>query len=303
MRTLRSAVEKKAYQIAAKASGVDQRNRLIERLKDEDAHDLASKLELCGEPLRLVCTSCGNKKSVEIACKRRWCPACSFKIQCERVEKYEKAAKLMKWPLFITLTMPNTASPECIRLIRSHWSKMRRRKLVVDRIKGGISSIEITNKGQDWHPHLHVLADCEWLAIHTPPPTRKDSQDVKRQKYDHARLELSAVWGSIIKNPVAIVSALRIPAGEALKYALKYSVKGNDLIDSKNPIAELIRSISKSRMISTFGSMHGLIQEDPEDEKPVCLCGNCGEVSSYIPVDIVERFMRISYDNNHGNRK
>lgn len=195
--------------------------------------------------------------------------------------------------------MRNTGDPECIREIRSHWSRMRRRKLVEKRISGGVSTIEVTNIGNGWHPHLHILCNCEWLALHTPPPNRRDSAEVKRQKYDHARLELSALWANVIGQETATVSALRKKPGECLKYAMKYAVKGSELIASPDPVAPLIRVMSKSRMVSAFGDLHGKIPAEDDDEKPACVCPDCGEEKSWIPVDVEHHARRQAYDKMH----
>lgn len=287
---------------AARARGHAERIALADRLRREHAHDLASKLDACGEKLRLVCTSCSAPKITEIACKRRWCPACAFMVQRERLSRYNVATEMMRWPLFVTLTIENTTDPECIREVRGHWSRMRRRKLIADRVQGGISTIEVTNEGRGWHPHLHILCDCEWLALHVPPPNRRDSPAVKRQKFDHARLELSALWAQVVGQEKAIVLAKRVAGKEALAYSLKYAVKGQELITCKDPIEPLIRVLSKSRMISAFGDMHGKGLDDPEDEKPACICPDCMQETSYIPQHVVDLMMRQSYDKNHAIR-
>lgn len=304
------AAEEMAVEVAAKAlrhppgklareRGIEERKQLAARLRREDAHDLASKLDDCGTPLRLVCTSCSAVKSVEIACKRRWCPACSWLVQRQRLQRYNFATSIMQWPLFVTLTVSNTHDPECIRELRANWSKMRRRKLIVDRVKGGISTIEVTNEGKGWHPHLHILCDCEWLAIHTPPPNRRDSDAVKRQKFDHARLELSALWARILGQEKAIVLAKRVAGVDALAYSLKYAVKGSDLINCKDKIEPLIRVLSKSRMVSAFGNMHGKGLDDPEEERPACVCKECMNETSFIPEHVVDLLYRRSYDSTH----
>jgi hypothetical protein len=299
LRNNTAEVSRDERRAAARARGIAEREALSARLTSEGAFDLVQKLAGCGEPFRLVCTCCGSKRSVEVQCRRRWCPSCAFAVQMDRLSRYRRAAEEMQWPLFITLTVPNSADPECIREVREKWGRMRRRKLMVDRIKGGISTIEVTNTGAGWHPHLHVLADCKWLALHTPAPTSLDSEGVRRQKYDHARLELSALWGQVISNPVAVVSALRKPAGECLRYALKYAIKGSDLIESKENIAPLIRVLSKSRMVSTFGSCHGRVEADDEDERPAVTCGDCGSIQAFVPQSVVDRLYRSSYDKSH----
>lgn len=286
----------------ARERGEREREDLIDRLDDEGAPDLANKLRGCGEPLPLICAHCGNPHPVEVACSRRWCPACAYQVHRERVKRFDQSARAMPWPLFITLTMRNTGDPTCIRTIREHWGRMRRRKLIDQKIDGGIATIEVTNRGEGWHPHLHVLCNCRWLALHVPEPRQRDSEAVKRQKYDHARLELSALWAQVIGQENAVVSALRAKAGDALAYVLKYAVKGSDLINSPDPIAPMIRCLEKSRMISAFGTMHNLEAELIEAEKPKCKCKNCGATDSLMPDWIVDRMMRDAYDRKLGNR-
>lgn len=290
----------------AKERGERERGELIEKLRGEGAVDLVAKLETCGREMKLVCACCGNRKSVAEACMRRWCPACAWKVQHDRIDRFTAPISGMKWPLFVTLTMPNNPDPECIRGLRKHWSKMRRRKLMKDKVTGGISTVEVTAGKGGWHPHLHILADCRWLSIHVPEPSFRDSPGVRKQKFEMAQRELSAIWGDVIKSEPgmeerdgAIVWVTRKNAGEALKYSLKYAVKGSDLISTDREIAPLIRVLSKSRMVSAFGDLHGKVQEDEEDEKPAVVCRECGNEKSFIPAEIIEIAMRQAYDKNN----
>jgi predicted RNA-binding Zn-ribbon protein involved in translation (DUF1610 family) len=292
--------QKEARRTARKIQVQDERQLIIDRLHHEHAFDLAKQLEACGTPVPLVCSNCGTSKTVESQCRRRWCPSCAWAVQCERVAKWDLATRQMKWPLFVTLTVSNDPNPERIRSLRSDWSKMRRRKIIASKVTGGITTIEVTAGNGGWHPHLHLLCDCEWLACHVPKPTRRDSAAVVSQKCDHARLELNHVWSSVVKQPASIVSALRARSGDALAYSLKYAVKGSDLADSKLPIAPLIRVLSKSRMISAFGDFHGRIKPDDEEEKPKCQCPDCGEEKTWIPAEIAHRAIIQARDKKNG---
>lgn len=259
------------------------RERIRDRLYLERREDLGNKLAHCGLPVPLTCVCCGEGRVVESRCKRRWCPACSYSIQCKRVERFAGAVKLMQWPLFITLTQPNSADPETVRALRAAWGRMRRRRLIMDRISGGIASIEVTNTGNGWHPHLHALVDCQWLSIHTPPPNSWESAEVVRQKCDHAREELSAIWGSVINSATAIVLAARVRDDRAAMYLLKYATKGSELLESPEPIGPLIDVLDRSRLISAFGNLHGRTQEMDGGEQPGFACIGCGAEKTYIP--------------------
>lgn len=270
----------------------DERARLVERLYREGELKRGMQLEACGQTLGLTCCHCGNHRTAELHCRKRWCPVCIPMVSRDRVAKYELAARHMRWPLFVTLTVTNSPDVERVRMMRVWWARMRRRKLVVDRIAGGVTSVEVTDGVGGWHPHLHVLCDCEWLAIHTPAPTRRDSAAVVDEKCKHARLELSTVWGHVTGQWPSVVLAKRKKPGENLDYSLKYAVKGSTLIDTEQPIGPLLEVISKSRMVSTFGTMRGLIEEDEEDERPAMVCEVCGEESTYLPDDVISIMTR-----------
>lgn len=287
-------------QRTARERGAQEREQLAARLRHEGAADLAMKIEGCGTPLNLNCACCGARKTVEIACRRRWCPACTWIVARERLGKYNRAASLMKWPLMVTLTMRNTPDPECIRHIREAWGRFKRRKLVEQKIRGGITTVEVTEGETGWHPHLHIIADCRWLALHVPAPAWNDSPATVRQKCDYARLELAALWSQVLGQEQASVLANRKAPGEALAYAMKYAVKGSTLVESRLPIAPLIRVLSKSRMLSAFGSMHGQNLEDPEEEKPGAICNQCMQPTEWIPEFIIDGIYRSSHDKRLG---
>lgn len=273
-------------------NSAESRERLTRRLEDEGRYDLAQKLAGCGCPVPITCVCCGAKKTVETRCKKRWCPACAHSIQQERIKRFGGAIKLMQWPMFLTLTMPNSKNVESVRELRKGWGKMRRRKLIAERVLGGVAAIEVTNKGKGWHPHLHAVIDCVWLAVNTPAPTGRDSINVRNQKYEHARLELSAIWGNVLRQPSAIVLAKRIKDQSAAVYMLKYATKSSELLECKESVGDLIDVLDKSRLVSAFGNLHGRTREMQDDERPGLECENCGNLKSYLPQEIIDRMTR-----------
>ena len=286
--------ERKARRAAKHAEATEQRELLKFRLQDERSEKFAAKLAGCGLPLPLTCTNCGDVSTVETACKQRWCPVCAWRIQMARVEKFEGAIQAMEWPLMLTLTQPNSADPETVRALRESWSKMRRRKLIQKQITGGIVAVEVTNTGNGWHPHIHAIVNCRWLAIHTPAPQRGDDPGTIEAKCNGAKLELSATWASIIKHHQAIVLAARIHDKTAAKYALKYCTKASELLACKERITPLIDVLSRTRLVSTFGDLHGKMGDLIDDDKPGCACPNCNAISSSIPSAVVSYLYRSS---------
>lgn len=265
---------------------------LIERLEEEDAPDLIGPMESCGDPLPMVCTHCGETHEGILRCKKRYCPECQPKQAIEKVMRWQRAIESIQWPLFITLTMGNTSDPESIKFIKKRWSAFRRRKLIKERIKGGVATFEITNTGRGWHPHIHAIADCRWLSLDVPEPLRTDSPEVVAEKCSLAKAELSALWADQIKQPFAIVDARRVYDGRKIvTEVIKYAVKGSDLLNSPDPIAPLLRAIKGTRMLAGWGSMFPLPELDP-DEPAAVACKSCGCEKSLLPAEIVSYLIR-----------
>lgn len=203
----------------------------------------------------------------------------------ERSAKWEHAISKLQWPLFVTLTLPNSEDPEQLRHLRKCWSKFRRRKIIASRVKGGVATFEVTNKGEGWHPHLHSVMDCRWLAIHTPEPNRHDSKEATEEKCRRAQEELSAAWADCIGQPLAVVWVRRVYGNSIVREVLKYAAKGSELLESPDPIAPMLRVLKKTRTLSGWGSLYPLPSPDI-DSDPKVGCDQCGAIKSWIPTEI-----------------
>ncbi len=281
------------WSVQKKEEGRMQREQIKHRLRSEGEHGFANKLEGCGLPMPLTCTNCGESKVVETQCRQRWCPACAWTISQKRLRRFSGAVQLMQWPLMVTLTRANSDDPETLREFRKQWAKMRRRKLIAEKVKGGVCGIEVTNTGNGWHPHLHAIIDCRWLAIHTPEPHWGDSPEVAKEKQEHAQGELAWLWGAVCGQANSHVWVKRVRDLGGLIYSLKYSIAGSDLIDSPEPIGPMLRVIEKTRLVSAFGSMHGRTAEMDADEKPVQTCECCGQERTLCPTSVIYSIARI----------
>lgn len=198
-----------------------------------------------------------------------------------------------EFPLFVTLTMANSDNPDSVRILRRAFGKLRNRRLWKDKVLGGVAAIEVTNKGNGWHPHLHALVDCRWLAIKTPEPPRNIPKEDKKIYYEYAAKELSMTWASILGQDTAIVLATRARGAATIKEVLKYSVKGSELLDSPDRISEMIRMLEMTRLITTFGSIYGMSKELEEDpEKTGCACEKCQAIGSFLPESVVQYLIR-----------
>lgn len=248
---------------------------LRERLRAEGETELLGKIALCQEPLQLKCTTCGTKKVVRQRCKRKWCPCCKKQLASNRSMEMEFIVDRFRWILFVTLTMKNESdlSNGGVRRLRRAFGKLRHRKLWKSRVRGGVATVEVTNiprqlkdgvwiGGHGWHPHLHAVVDCQWLAWKTPAPQRRDSVERKKELFKQAAQELEATWAKLLGQQTASVKVKRAYRGAISKEVVKYTVKSEDLIECHEPIGDLIRAIDSCRMMTTFGRAHGQCVKD-----------------------------------------
>lgn len=272
------------------------RNQLLKRLEEEEADDLTEGLRKCGHPFELTCTSCGELHTAERRCSKKWCPVCIRRIATKRSLKFKAAVAAMKWPLFLTLTMQNVEDLtfDAVRKLRRAFGKLRGRKLWKAHVVGGAASIEVTNIGNGWHPHLHAILDCEWLAWKTAKPKATDSRDRKKKLCQKAAQELERVWSKCLGQPSSSVKVKRTNDLDVVQEVLKYSVKGSDLVESPEPIAPIIRCLEATRLVTTFGTLFGKKLAKPEDaERPPLMC-KCGASGCFLPAEVIERLTKLT---------
>lgn len=278
---------------AEKRDPRDIRWDLEQKLREEGRDDLAQKLSDCAELMTLSCVCCGKSRTVERGCKRRWCPVCAPRITAERMMRLESVVSRFQWPLAVTLTMQNVTIAEgALEHVKKKFRDFRRTDFWADRVAGGVVGFEVTNTGRGWHPHLHALIDCRWLAVSTPEPQRGQSKAWKKKLCEAAQNELSEVWGAYVQGKKAIVWAERA-WGKAMMETLKYAVKPSDLLDAAISASETIDMIDAGRMISSFGHAHAasklFVGRDlPEEKLPQC--EKCSGFKTTLPADIIEMY-------------
>ena len=270
------------------------RERLRDRLSEEGRYDLARVLDRCAEPVKMQCICCRVPMLVDRGCAKRWCPVCAPKITAKRLDRLSRIAPRMKWPLSVTLTMKNLEhGAECITQLKDAFRKFRRTDFWSDRVKGGVVGFEVTHRGRGWHPHLHALVDCRWLAVETPEPTRYMSRRQIEHLCRRAQNELSEVWGAYVQGSKASVWANRA-YGKALSETLKYAIKPSDLLTCKCDAGDMIDELDRGRLMGTFGNCHACSKEFVGMEEAVLNereCRDCGAKKSILPDDALVRMM------------
>lgn len=264
---------------------------IILKLEAEGSYDLAAPMRACGEGFTLICTSCGKQHEGQRRCKKRWCPICARMITAKRIDKYQAAIDTMKSPVFVTLTMQHSAassSPEDVRMLRRALGKFRNRAWFRKRVAGGIGSIEVTCGENGWHPHCHLLMECRWFAVSTPPPTANYPAAVRKEMMRASQEETLWQWRACL--PVGVSGGLFVSRARpgVAREVLKYAVKPSALADATFPLSPMLRTLAVSRLISTWGSVRKAAIQikslETEEDTPGLLCG-CG-ASAWIPEEM-----------------
>lgn len=138
------------------------------------------------------------------------------------------------------------------RMFQARQSHLRGRGPFVEfaRSQGGFHSIEVTNKGKGWHPHVHMI----WLCGSEP-----DQEALSRE------------WLDLTGDSYIVdVRPLHDPVEgflEVCKYALKFS----DLSHADN--WQAYKVLSGQRLIDSHGCMRGVVipeslLDEPLDDLP-----------------------------------
>jgi hypothetical protein len=261
---------------------------LITRLEKEGEQELADTLWRCRDTVQLRCLDCGTTRQVWQGCRQKWCPVCVRRLATARVAKFRVAVEAMEWPLFCTFTVPHTVDSDAgdLRLLRRGFGRLRHTKLWKKNVIGGVAGIEVTNQGGGWHPHLHTVIDCRWLAWKTPRPQRGETKRQVREKCLAASDELGLAWARALRvrslDPAwcgVIFKVKRCDPHTIGPEVLKYSVKGSDLANARENPGDLIRLLKATRLVTSFGSLFGDRRLRGKEKLPACPCGKCGGTS------------------------
>ncbi len=95
---------------------------LEDRLKEEEAYDLAAILAACREPFELRCVCCNKRVKTTKGCAKRWCPVCGPKVTATRYARVELIARRMEWPLAVMLSIKNPKAVQGCVVVGSVFS-------------------------------------------------------------------------------------------------------------------------------------------------------------------------------------
>lgn len=269
------------------------RDKLAARLRAEGRLDLANRLVKCGKRLTLRCAACTAGVETFTRCDLKWCPSCQHALAARTADRYARIMHAVQWPLRVTLTAENFAydCSNAVRELRRAWGKLRRLRWFVAKVRGGVVGFEVTDTGKGFHVHAHALFDCKWFAVTTTAPRVGADKETWKKKARAAAKEVAQQWSLCCGRP-ASMQVRRVwtrDGGDirpALVETLKYSTKGSDLVESARSASAIIDQLDRTRMITSFGTCHGLPEFKRQRSAPkMCACG-CSE---WLPEDVLER--------------
>ena len=226
----------------------------------EDAKRMSSELSGCANYLVFnnYYTIEEIRLSKTITCKRHLlCPFCAARRATKQVEKNgDRIRKVLEEnknliPVMITLTVKNGDDlQERYEHIKKSFAKLnQKRKDAIrgktetefSKVQGSMFSYEVTNKGNGWHPHIHMIAllddfidqgklSREWEAI------TKDSKIVDIRK-------ITSKTGDTLDISSGLL--------EVFKYALKFSDLDLELT------WEAYRTLKGKRLLGSLGNLYG----------------------------------------------
>lgn len=235
-------------------------------------------LSRCGrDELYQTCMDCGRMETHYYRCNLKFCPQCNWRIARARTQLLQIWAHKVTQPKHVVLTRRNHTGI-LTRSLLTHtmnsFCKIRRTKLFKG-MKGGCVSMEITNEGQGWHVHLHILCDARWIE----------------------GSELAVKWGKLMGQDFAIVNVDDAREKDYCKQVTKYVCKGSQMVTwAPEEIAQFIHAVTGKRFFATFGTMFDLRSQvraqinfmKPPPKKCECGCGKfrheteansiCGEI-------------------------
>lgn len=262
-----------------------------------DAKKAASGLSSCGEYLHFREYFTVGKVRLHSAqfCKQHLiCPLCAIRRGAKSLGAYLDRWQVIRSerpelrPYLVTLTVKNgddlqerqehlTRSLKRLLGRRREFNKGKRGSPWTELCKaqGAVYTLELTNKGNGWHPHCHMIALC----------AQEPSQEA-----------LSAEWHAITGDSFVVdVRPITGDPAEGFMEVFKYAVKFSDLSLADNwEAAQLLKG---KRLLGSFGCFRGVqvpesLLDEPLDGLPYFdrfyrfmnghyqLTGETGEVSA-----------------------
>jgi len=226
--------------------------------------EIARQLHACEETEVLAaCTHCGASWYIINHCRQRVCPLCSYKIARKRGTYLLAMTAHMQHPKLLTLTLPLwTSVPQLgIKHLR-HCFNLIRGRAFFRAVAGGAYQIELKQKPEGWHIHLHAILDAPFIPYQ----------------------QIFTAWSQITHNPVPQVDIRAATSLAARTYAAKYAAKSAAFFDGETDPVAWYQATKGQRLFTTFGKWFNFkLQDVPQTnstEPFQAVCPRCGKAKT-----------------------
>ena len=187
----------------------------------------------------LVCSLCAIRRASR-----------NMAAYLEKLQQIQKQNPQLK-PYLVTLTVRNDSDllkglnhlSDSLTLLHRRRTDKKSRSLMRD-IPGGVFSIEVTNGGNGWHPHVHAI----WLS-ETQPDTYALRAEWEQITGDSFMCDVRPI--TKLNDCPADIDPHAAGFAEVFKYAMKPSELGADKMIEAFPI------LKGRRLIGSFGIFRG----------------------------------------------
>ncbi len=242
--------------------------KLAESLRLVGRVDLAERVEQCHRSFSgYRCENGHTWARPDASCQVRLC-AFDMRARAMRaVHRFEKPLSDLADPRYVVLTTQNVPLSRLGEGITHLWESFGRlRHMTAWReVRAAVAIFETTlnAKTREWHPHLNVIFDGEYI------PKRELTRAWERATRGRGKI----TWITRVWSPVEV---------------FKYVTKLMDLVALPEAVDEFLRATRKVRFIRTYGTLYNLCLED--EDHPLA-CPDCQttqiEKLGYVPASAV----------------
>lgn len=225
-------------------------------------HRRADKLASCCRVTEIRIDDAGSVRVCPHRCRDRLCGSCLRLRSLEQAERASVACSKCSSARFLTLTAPAVSESlsKQLRTLRRALSLLRRSESWRGHVTGGLYAIQITRNTTTglWHPHIHLVVDGTYYPVGN-----------LREAWREALNASGGPW-RLEPDDALIVDARAVhDRNKTARYVAKYVTQPDDFESwGSAAILEYAHAIQSSRMLTTFGHLHGMKmpeREDPED--------------------------------------
>jgi len=203
-----------------------------------------------------------NKETREVrvasrTCKLRWCPMCAKARMRHLGSEVTSWFKDVPNPKFLTLTVQHNEESlyTQVKFLYDCFKQFRKRKLIKDKVSGGVWFFQIHKSEHDglWHPHLHCVLHSGFIP----------------------RKKISAIWQKCtLTSCVTDIRSVKRP-DKIAEYVARYAARPGSLIGlNLEDKMELVWSMHGRRLCGKWGtasviSLRPKRPDDCENWKPI----------------------------------